>query len=86
MTMTSRKHITYDVFDPTIGVAVYTTRCACIARILAWWHDLDWCNTDVGWLYTIETTSYKVDDEDNNYIYIHPQYTYVYVVLTTLNN
>lgn len=66
-----RKRITYDVFDPCVGVPVYTTRYKCIARFLAWLYKLDYCPTNVGWIYTIDVTSTEVD-EDNNYMYLLP--------------
>jgi hypothetical protein len=69
------KRITYDVFDPMVGVPMYTTRYTCIARLLAWWYDLDWCTTNSGWLYTIDSTCEEVEYEDDNYMYlVRPAY------------
>jgi len=39
----------WEVFDPKHGHPIYTTRWEVVARILSWWHGLDYEREGVGW-------------------------------------
>jgi len=52
--------ITYEVFSPLSGVPVYSVRYQWVARLLAWWYNLDYGPDGIGWLYTIDAYSEEI--------------------------
>ncbi len=39
----------WEVFDAIDGLPVYTVRYEWVARLLSWWHGLDYEREGVGW-------------------------------------
>ena len=40
----------FEIFDPRIGTPIYTTHYEWVAKLLAWWHGLDYAAPHEGWL------------------------------------